>query len=196
MASKTKPHRERFEVPHYDPFSHHLVSPWASWLNIKKSPVKSPENNLYPSLYSLPQKPTMRDLPHICRESKNKRYKTKSFWVWTFYPALMVERRRRSTFQWYHVITFLDGVKEKLSEKNKGKNSRQGSRDRNEHPAGADVTNLGGETVPLWCHMGPILQIFVLEHVLWQVEQVLPSLAFLRRSVTNKRGVWRLENSC
>lgn len=61
----------------------------------------------------------------------------------------MVERRRRSTFQWYHVITFLDDVKEKLSEKNKGKNSRQGSRDRNEHPAGADVTNLGGETVPL-----------------------------------------------
>lgn len=89
---------------------------------------------------------------------------------------------------WSHFLMMFK--KNFLGEKKKeGKNSQQGSRDRNEHPAGADVTNLGGETVPLWCHMGPILQIFVLEPVLLKVEQVLPSLAFLRRSVTNKCDV-------
>lgn len=204
MASETKPHRERFEVPHYGPFSHHLVSPWASWLNIKKSPLKSPENNLYPSVYSLPQKSYYAGpSTHLQGAKKNKRYKKKTFWVWTFYPALrwpkhtnfeMVERKAESLINFSvvscdHISWWCSRKTFWGKKKKEGKNSQQGSRDRNEHPAGADVTNLGGETVPLWCHMGPILQIFVLEPVLLKVEQVLPSLAFLRRSVTNKCDV-------
>lgn len=144
----------------------------------------------------------MRDLPHICREPKKTKGTKKKLSEYGHFIQRWGGRNTQilkwlkerpnlwSTFQWDRVITFLDDVQEKLSGKKKqGKNSQQGSRDRNEHPAGADVTNLGGETVPLWCHMGPILQIFVLEPVLWKVEQVLPSLAFLRRSVTNKCDV-------